>query len=222
MCARFTLRTDSFGLAHLFGLEGAPNFEPRYNIAPTQFVPMVTAPKGERQWDAATWGLIPTWVNDLKKTSRPVNARAETIAVKPMFRHAFRRRRCLVPADGYFEWQNRGKYKQPFFFHRPHDEPFAFAGIYEDHPEFGRTCALVTSEPNAQVAEYHDRMPVILLEEDFEAWLDPKCEDINLLQAFLTPSAEFMEIYPVNRIVGNPRIDIPECIQRVDDLFSQA
>lgn len=221
MCARFTLRTDSFGLASLFGLDSAPHFQPRYNIAPTQVIAMVTAPEGERRWDAASWGLVPGWVKDLRTARRPVNARSETIATKPMFRHAFRRRRCLVPADGYFEWQDRGRTKQPFYFHRPDDSPFAFAGIYEDHAEFGRTCAIITSEPNAQVAEVHDRMPVILEPRDFEAWLDPSHEDLNLLQSFLVPSGEYLDVYAVDRLVGNPRNDFPECIAPITDLFSR-
>jgi putative SOS response-associated peptidase YedK len=170
----------------------APLFEPRYNVAPTQTVPIVKTK--DAGWESALvrWGLIPAWARDAKIGYRLINARADTVATKPSFRSAFKRRRCLVPADGFYEWQKAGKGKQPFYIHRKDEEPFAFAGLWEawENPEDGKeiqSCSLVTTEANALMAPIHDRMPVILDSATCDRWLDadePANDLLRLLKPF--------------------------------------
>ncbi|MCS7040325.1 MAG: SOS response-associated peptidase, partial [Anaerolineae bacterium] len=180
MCGRFTLTASGDELASLFDLEQAPNLEPRYNIAPTQPVAVVRLDREgrRREFTLMRWGLIPSWAKDIHIGNRLINARAETLTEKPAFRTAFRRRRCLIPANGFYEWQKptAGR-KQPYFIGLPDRRPFAFAGLWE-HWEGADgsvldSCAIITTAANERVRVLHDRMPVILERTDFGDWLDP-------------------------------------------------
>lgn len=165
------------------------------------------------------WGLVPSWAKDPKIGNRLINARAESVADKPAFRAAFRRRRCLVPADGYYEWQKRPGGKLPFLIHLPHDRPFAFAGLWEAWRPPGSdeslyTCTVITTDANERTRPIHDRMPVILNPEHYNLWLDPKLQDASKLQPLLRP-LESSELHadPVSTRVNSPRNDDPGCVE---------
>ena len=216
MCGRFLLFSDGSSLASHFGLAGFPELAPRYNIAPTQPVAAVRAGEAGRELVRLRWGLVTPWAKDAKVA--PINARAETAAEKSMFRAALRKRRCLVPASGFYEWLALAgqKQKQPYCF-RPIDErPWAFAGLWErwqgpDGPI--ESCAILTTEANELVRPVHDRMPVILPERHFGGWLDPLAQDAAELLPLLRPyPADAMRAYPVGLLVSNPRNDLPECL----------
>ncbi|HKI36710.1 MAG TPA: SOS response-associated peptidase [Gemmataceae bacterium] len=219
MCGRFTLFASGDELARLFGFEtaGVPALEPRYNVAPTQPVAAVRLDDGRRALVLLRWGLIPSWAKDPGIGNSLINARSETAAEKPSFRSAFRQRRCLVPASGFYEWQaTGGKHKQPYHFRRRDGKPFAFAGLWERwHDGDGQpveTCAILTTEANAVVRPVHDRMPVILPPGDFAAWLDPRTPGAEV-GALLRPyPAEEMTGVPVGRYVSNPRNEGPQCL----------
>jgi len=221
MCGRFTLRASASVVAEQFGLFDFEPPRPRYNIAPTQPVAVVRhSPKSleaPRELVMLRWGLTPSWATDPKIGNRLINARSETVADKPAFRAAFRRRRCLVAADGFYEWRRAGATKQPYFIHRADDRPFAFAGLWErwegpDHTVL-ETCALITTEANELMAPIHDRMPVILSPDDYALWLDPAIEDPKRLQPLLRPCpSEALVAYPVGAHVNNPRNDDARCI----------
>lgn len=223
MCGRLTLSTPARIVAEHFGLAAVPALEPRYNIAPSQPVAIVRRRPGEpeRTLEMRIWGLVPTWAREPGVGARLINARAETVARKRAYRDAFRRRRCLVPADGFFEWQPRGRNpKQPYHV-TPHDgELFAIAGLYErwrggDAPL--DTCTLITTEANARMRTVHDRMPVLLPPEAWSAWLDPEADDLDALQALLRPSPpDSLELHPVGLHVNDPRHDDPECVRPVE------
>ena len=181
MCGRFTLRAPASVIAEQFSLFEVPWLKPRFNIAPTQPVPVVrmtpqqAAP--QRQFVFLHWGLVPSWAKDPTIGNRMINARAETVADKPAFRTALRRRRCLIVADGFYEWQTAGKRRQPMFIHIRDDRPLAFAGLWEswegaDHSAL-ESCTILTTAANDLVRPIHDRMPVIVAPEDYADWLDP-------------------------------------------------
>jgi len=218
MCGRYTLRTPVEKLAKEFGLEDSSvDLPPNYNVAPTQGVAAVLAENGHRRLEVLRWGLIPPWADDPQIGSRMINARAETAHEKPSFRRAFRERRCLIPADGFYEWKRTNGTKQPYYIHMKEGRPFAFAGLWEswreeDGPEV-RSCAILTTRPNALASEIHDRMPVILPAGSREAWLDPEAEKEELL-ALLEPYPEDeMEAYPVSRYVNSPQNNDPHCVE---------
>ena len=220
MCGRFTLRTPPQALASLFDLPEAPPLEPRYNIAPSQPVLAVRRhPRtGQREFTFLNWGLIPSWAKDVKIGYRLINARSETVADKPAFRAAYRRRRCIVPADGFYEWQKRAGHKQPYFIHRKDDQPFGMAGLWErwEGPDGSviESCTLLTTEPNELLRPLHNRMPVILSPEEYETWLDVQNASPLVLQALLRPCpASLLEALPVSRYVNNPRQEGPACIE---------
>ena len=221
MCGRFTLQTPVKELATFFGLAETPDLAARYNIAPTQPVATVVVLTGNRRLRLMRWGLVPPWAKDLSIGSRMINARAETVAEKPAFRSAFKHRRCLVMADGFFEWQTKGKAKQPYHVARKDGSPFAFAGLWErwepaDGGEPVESCTIITTEANALVRRFHDRMPVILDPEDFDLWLDPAVTEPERLPPLLRPyPAEKMEAYPVSSIVNSPAHESAECLQPV-------
>lgn len=221
MCGRFTLKTPAPVLLGLFDLPDAAALPPRYNIAPTQPVVVVrNAPAHPgRELVQMRWGLIPSWADDPAIGNRLINARSETAANKPAFRSAFRQRRCLVPADGFYEWQKVGRKKQPFYFHLRDGGPFAFAGLWEhwqkDADQAIESCTLLTTDANDLVRPLHDRMPVILAPEDYERWLDPGTA-IPQLEALLRPyPGDAMTAYPVSVQVNNPRNEGPACVERV-------
>ena len=221
MCGRITFRASGKDLATLFDLAEAADLEPRYNVAPTQPVLAVRAAANGTGRELVTlrWGLIPSWGDDPKIGYKLINARAETVAQKPSFRSAFKVRRCLVPVNGYYEWKKEGKVKQPFYFHRRDDRPFAFAGLWEhwegSEGELVDSCTILTTEANELARPIHDRMPVILDATDFATWLDP-AGDLERCQALLRPYArEGMEAYAVSSLVNNPRNQGPQCVERV-------
>jgi putative SOS response-associated peptidase YedK len=224
MCGRFTLTTSREVLARAFDLEEVPALAPRFNVAPGQDVATIWHPPDEqRALRMRRWGLVPHWARDAKIGSRLINARAETAAEKPAFRVALRRRRCLVPADGFYEWSARGRSpgdRQPYHLALPGREPFAIAGLFEQwRDEAGsllETCVLLTVPPNDSVRAVHDRMPAILRREDYALWLDPGEVDPARVQALLAPWAgPGLEVQEVSRRVNRPTFDDPACIEPV-------
>jgi putative SOS response-associated peptidase YedK len=218
MCGRFLLYTSGAALAEWLGLPEVPALEPRYNIAPTQPVAAVRAgPGGDRELVRLRWGLVPSWSTDLAIGNRLINARAETAADKPSFRVAFRQRRCLVPANGFYEWVGRAGKKQPIHFRLRERRPFAFAGLWERWQAPGgevvESCAVLTTEANDLVRLVHDRMPVILDPDAFAPWLDPAVRDPAALGLLLRPyPADAMMASPVGSWVNNPRNEGPACL----------
>jgi putative SOS response-associated peptidase YedK len=222
MCGRYTLRAKPAAVAEEFDLPEVPPFNLRFNIAPDEPVAVIRfdQSEGSRRLDFLTWGLIPSWADDPGIGNRMINARAETVADKPAFRHPFRTRRCLVVADGFYEWQRQDGWKRLFFVHLKDDRPFAFAGLWE-HWEKGEepiyTCTLLTTEANEVLAPIHDRMPVILPKAAYDLWLDSAVHDAKRLEPLLVPfPAEAMEAYPVSRLVNDPGNDVPECIDTIE------
>ncbi len=217
MCGRFSLAADPPTLTDLFLLNETPALSPRYNIAPTQTVAVVRPMDNQatRRLNLLHWGLIPSWAKDPRIGARMINARAETVAEKPAFRSAFRRKRCLVPADGFYEWVRSGSKKQPYHIRMRDGTPFAFAGLWErwEGPEGAiESCTLVTTEPNDLLRSLHHRMPVILARDRYAVWLDPDCRSPELLQTCMAPyPPENMVAYPVGLRVNNPRNDDPGC-----------
>ena len=218
MCGRFTLTVDPEQLAAAFGLTTAPDFEPRYNIAPTQNALVITA---ERP-DAAQfmrWGLIPSWAKDAAMGAKLINARSETAAEKPSFRTALKKRRCLVPISGFYEWQTQAGAKQPFYI-TAHDSPLlSLAGLWESwrDPATGqdvRTFTILTTAANEFMRDFHERMPVVVQPEDRAVWMDradvPDAVLADLLQRPFEP--ERMQAWPVSKAVNKPAVDSPECV----------
>lgn len=220
MCGRFTLIAPGEAIADLFQLAEVPPLQPRYNIAPTQPVAAVrlSPSSGARELAHFHWGLIPRWAKDPKIGSRMINARSETAAEKPSFRAAFKYRRCLVPADGFYEWQKRNGGKQPVRIQMRDGRPFAIAGLWEhwispDGSEID-SCTLLTTEPNDLLRPVHNRMPVLLDPADFDAWLDVNSFQGADVQALLRPfSDQEMSFYPVSTYVNSPHNDDPHCIE---------
>lgn len=224
MCGRYSQRQSAKIIAQAFQVDDVPTLEPRYNIAPTQSVPTVlqTSASTNRQFKMLHWGLIPSWAKDSKMGAKLINGRAETVAEKPAFRSAFRQRRCLVLADGFYEWQQQEqkKQKQPFYFHLSDERPFAFAGLWEhwkgEDGEEIESCTLLTTEANELMQPIHNRMPVILDPKDYDLWLDPEVKKPELLQPLLhSYRSEEMTAYPVSTVVNKPSNDSAECIERV-------
>ena len=226
MCGRFTRVTDGQQLEVIFELNDIPRtLVPQFNLAPTQLAAVARDLAGERHVSQLRWGLIPSWARDEKIGYRTINARAETLAEKPAFRSALRRQRCLVLADGFFEWERRGKQKLPHYFHMADRQPFAFAGLWERWrgpkdaplPEPIESFTIVTTEPNELLAPLHDRMPAILAADDFDLWLDRDFDQTDVLVKRLLPfPAEEMASYRVSTIVNSPRNDVPDCIQPLE------
>lgn len=217
MCGRFTLTVSGDNLKEALDLGSVPEeVGGRYNIAPTQ--PVAVVMNGEaRDVELLRWGLIPSWAKDTAIGSRLINARAETVAEKPAFRAAFAKRRCLVLADGFYEWQREGKRRQPYYFRLREGNPFTFAGLWEQwrdpaSGEWLRTCTIITSDANEVVAPVHDRSPVILAPDVRARWLDEDATTAELTR-FLRPyPAEAMEGYAVAPLVNSPAHDTPELI----------
>lgn len=227
MCGRYTLAADPASLTRTIpGLEVPQDMHPRYNIAPSQDVAVV-ANDGTNQLHFFRWGLVPSWAKDPKIGYRMINARSETLAEKPSFRTAYRRRRCLVLADGFYEWYQPpdSDGKTPVYVQLASEEPFAFAGLWEawhppDAEESLLSCTIITTTPNELMQKFHHRMPVILDPEDYSIWLDPEEQTPELLNPLLRPyPAEEMRAYPVSRFVNQPRNDSPECIHPAEGAF---
>lgn len=228
MCGRFTRANDYFSdrarqqkFLEQLGLADAPPLEPRYNIAPTQDVAAVRSKAGDgRELAMLHWGLVPSWAKDLKIGNRLVNARAETIAEKPAFRSAFRRRRCLIPADGFYEWQVQGRSKQPYLIRFRDRRLFCFAGLWEHWPKGEpqvESCTIITTDANPLMSTLHDRMPVIVSPSDYALWLDPAIEEPERLSPLLQPWAgDDLEALAVSTLVNNPRHESPQCIEPLE------
>lgn len=243
MCGRFVTASSPALIADRFAVDeieesvGEP--QPDYNVAPRREVMVVREREDHRVLSRLRWGLVPSWAKDVKIGDRMINARAETVATKPSYRRAFAKKRCLIPADGFYEWKagtasEAGQVpkpkKQPFFIHRLDGEPMAFAGLWEvwkvpddDIADLGgpdgwlRTCVIVTTTPNSVVEPIHNRMPVILPESAWEQWLDPEEHDVDALSKLLVPApAELIEAYPVSTNVNNARNNGPDLAHAID------
>jgi putative SOS response-associated peptidase YedK len=218
MCGRFTLTSSGKELARKFELSDAPELRPRYNIAPSQEIAAVREREpGRRLLEPHRWGLIPAWAKDPAIGNRLINARCETAADKPSFRSAMRARRCIVPADGFFEWAGKGADRRPYLIRMRDAVPFGIAGLWEswrgDGGEVIESCTLLTSEANRVVGSVHHRMPVILDPGSFGRWLDPQQRDAGSVADLLGPCPDdWLDVVPVSRHVNNPRNDDPACL----------
>lgn len=219
MCGRYSLTDLGDILLRLFELPAVPaGHRPRYNIAPTQSVTTILAADGQRQAASMRWGLIPSWAKDVAIGNKMINARAETVAEKPAFRTALRRRRCIIPADGFYEWQVRNGKKQPVRFVPADGGILAFAGLWEcwrqGEGKEVRSFTIITTAANDFVRPVHDRMPVILPHTAFDLWLDPTVQDAEAVLPLLTSAPEdALRVYDVSTLVNSPRNERPECIE---------
>lgn len=224
MCGRFTQERPTSDLAEIFAAEDlADDPGSRFNVAPTDEAVVVVQRDDHRAIKAYRWGLIPHWADGPKIGNRMFNARAETLASSPVFRDAFRRRRCLVPVDSFFEWRREGTVRQPFRIVRADGRPLALAGLWSgwrdpETEEVRRTFTIVTTTPNDLMRPIHNRMPVVVPFDAWDRWLDPALPDLGELQGLLVPAPdEDLEAYPVSRAVNNVRNDGPELIERLPD-----
>lgn len=222
MCGRYTLRTRLNQLLQLFEARSEIDWEPRYNIAPTQQIAAIRSAVDSptRELVSLRWGLVPSWANDLKMGASLINARAETVAEKPSFRTAFKRRRCLILADGFYEWPTDSQTKQPYFIHMRDDRPFVFAGLWEKWSKGAspvETATIITTSPNELVSQFHDRMPVILSPESATLWLDHEIEDATQLLPLLAPYADDdLEAYLVSTLVNSPLHETPQSVEPLE------
>lgn len=217
MCGRFTLRTPPAVLLEHFRLTSSPAPSPRYNIAPTQEIGVVR-PTGEQQREfvGMRWGLVPHWAKDPSIGSRMINARSETAATTPAFRDSYRRRRCLIPADGFYEWKKVGRQKQPYLIHLKSGDLFAFAGLWDrwgNESQRLETCTILTMAASDALRDLHDRMPVILRTTDYDRWLDPNADVESLEQLFDGCPPDDLCIEPVSPRVNNVANDDASVLQ---------
>jgi putative SOS response-associated peptidase YedK len=224
MCGRYRLsRKDRF--AEYFEVNPFDDFEPRYNIAPTQDVTVVREVDDARVVSKMRWGLIPSWAKDNAMSASLINARSETVLEKPTFADSFRLRRCLIPADGFYEWKRTGRTKQPYHFGMTDESLFAFAGIWDrwrsPAGQVIESCSILTTIPNALLSDAHDRMPVILPRERYEDWLTESDMEADTLRTMLVPfDAIGMKGHSVSTLVNKPENDGPECVREVGDVAS--
>lgn len=230
MCGRYVIKSPPAAIRALFGYPEQPNFPPRYNVAPTQPVPVVRLSEGRRQFALVRWGFIPGWVKDPKTVSLLINARAESVLDKPAFRNAVRRRRCLIPADGFYEWREAAGRKQTYFVRRKDGDPFAFAGLWETwtgpNGEELDTAAIVTTLANRALSFIHGRMPVILPPDAFDLWLDCAKVDAPTAAALLVPARDdVLEAYQVsaavNRVANDSEALIAPYVEGADETEPQ-
>jgi putative SOS response-associated peptidase YedK len=219
MCGRFSLKTTPDTLERIFGHAAPPGYRPRYNVAPGQQILAIVSGDGEERTAMLRWGLIPFWANDPSIGNRLINARAESIARKPAFRNALRRRRCVILADGFYEWQRRDDGRYPMWVRLATEEPFAMAGLWErwDRGKVPiESCTILTTEANPFMRTIHTRMPIIFDDEARSTWLSADAGDARLLN-ILDISQEFpLRAHEVSKLVNSPANDGPECIDRVD------
>lgn len=224
MCGRYRLsRRKQIIEEHFDAVSGEEDWAPRYNIAPTQPVAVIRQNPKEpvRELSLMRWGLIPSWAKDPSTAARMINARSETAHIKPAFRDALKLRRCLIPADGFYEWQKTGKAKQPYCFEVGGAELFAFAGIWDRWKDpsgnWIKTCSILTTTPNAVTSAVHDRMPVILDPDGYDLWLDPGMADVTAASELLKPfDARLMRCYPVSTRINHVADDDEECSRPVE------
>lgn len=223
MCGRFTLTLSPDDLAEFFGLSKVQSFGPRYNIAPSQEVVAIRVEEGKRKLDLLRWGLIPFWAEDSKIGYRTINARAETVHKSPAFRAAFRGRRCIIPADSFYEWDHRAVTRQPYRIVRVDGKPLAFAGLWEHWEENEgkaviESCTIVTTDASDLVIKLHARMPVILEPSDLDLWLDPEEKGIDRLNSLLHPiDPGTLTMYPVSTYVNKATNEGERCIEPVKE-----
>ena len=229
MCGRYVSVSSPTILAERFAVEEVriEDHEPDYNVTPRAEVPVVAVSRGKRTLDRVRWGLVPSWAKDLSIGDKLINARAGTVATKPAYKRAFAKRRCIVPADGFYEWAKveGAKRKQPYFIRRRDGEPLAFAGLWEiwhdpneddDAPRI-RSCVIVTTDANHKLESIHDRMPVVLPESAWDRWLDPEFDDVDALQSLLVPAPDDqIECWPVSTLVNKPANNGPELLEQVE------
>ena len=216
MCARYVITSPADAIRALFGYAEQPNFPARYNVAPTQPIPIVRLEQGQRVYALARWGFLPSWVKDPRTFSLLVNARGESVNDKPAFRNAMRRRRCLVPADGFYEWSDT-RPRRPFFVRPRSGGPIAFAGLWETwsgpNGEEVDTAAIVTTRSNRSLAAIHDRMPVIVAPDAFDLWLDCGAVDASTAAALFAPASDaLLESHEVSTAVNRAANDSPDLI----------
>jgi putative SOS response-associated peptidase YedK len=229
MCGRYRVSRRKQLIEEHFECVGDADWTPRYNVAPTQPVPVIRQHPKEprRELSLVRWGLIPSWAKDPSGSAKMINARSETAATKPAFRDALKHRRCLIPADGFYEWKRSGSAKQPFCFEVHDGELFAFAGIWERWRDKDgknlKTCSILTTTPNALTAAVHDRMPVILHPMNYDLWLDPSVRDTETAAEMLKPyDARVMSCYPISARINHVANDDEECCARVELVQAQA
>ena len=220
MCGRFTLRTPKGRIKREFQLPEEPPVEARFNIAPTQSILAVREVSDEREAVLLKWGLIPSWAKDSSMSARLINARSETVTEKPAFREAFKRSRCVIPADGFYEWKREGKGKQPFYFALHGGRLFGFAGLWDrwkdEDGKVVESCAILTTDANGVLSPVHDRMPVILHPESYGEWLDGDARQAESLKELLRPyPASEMIAYPVSAQVNSPQNQGEDLISRL-------
>jgi putative SOS response-associated peptidase YedK len=219
MCGRFTLTSRAEIIAETFGVPVPPTLPERFNISPSQQVLAIREQPGSRRRElvALHWGLVPFWADDRKIGHRMANARSETVATKPAFRASFRSRRCLVVADGFYEWQARDGRKQPYYIRLETGRPFGIAGLWDRWDKQGeplQTCTILTCDANESMLVIHDRMPVVIPPESFDTWLNPAEHDAGTLTRLLRPfHPDEMTAYPVSTLVNNVRNDSARCIE---------
>ena len=231
MCGRFANRAKPEQIKTEFktGNKNPELYKARYNIAPAQMIDAVFAEtENERILTELKWGLVPSWAKDAGIGNKMINARAETLSEKPSFREAFKKRRCIIPATGFYEWRKKGTgaaaVKQPFYFYLKEKEVFGFAGLWEEwidktSGEILETCAIITTSANEVLKPVHERMPVILKAEDYDLWLDPKTNDADRLQNLLAPfPPEEMAAHAVSTAINYPESDSPELIKPLNSL----
>jgi putative SOS response-associated peptidase YedK len=225
MCGRYSITTAPEAMRRLFGYQEQPNFPPRYNVAPTQPIPIVRLWEGKRQYALVRWGLLPAWVKDPRGFSLLINARGESVLDKPAFRNAMKRRRCLIPADGFYEWKQEGKLRRPFYVRPKEGEPLALAGLWETwtgpNGEELDTAVIVTTQANHMLSPLHDRMPVIVPPQAFDFWLD--CDKVDALTAaaLFTPAPEnLLKAHEVSTAVNKVANDTPELIEPATNVVS--
>jgi putative SOS response-associated peptidase YedK len=220
MCGRYAITSAPEAIRRLFGYDEQPNFPPRYNVAPTQPVPIVRIFEGKRQFQLVRWGLIPAWVKDPRGFSLLINARGESLEEKPAFRAALRYRRCLFPADGFYDWRREGERARPYYIRRKAGGAMAFAGLWENwmgpNGEEMETAAIVTTRANRMLATVHPRMPAIVPPEAFDLWLDSRSVDVTTAAALIAPAPEDMlEMHEVSPAVNSVANDTPDLIEPV-------
>jgi putative SOS response-associated peptidase YedK len=222
MCGRYTLRhVDEIQLRFLIE-DDVAGVTPRYNVAPTQSMPVITYQNGKNQVEWMKWGLVPSWSKDPQPAYATINARAEGIEARPAYRQPLSKQRCLIPCDGFYEWVQAGKQKQPYFIHLHDDALFAFAGLYDIYHlpdgDLLKTFTIITVPANDLIMPLHPRMDVILFPEDEARWLDPSVTDPReLSHYFYSYPSELMELYPVSTQVNSPRNDVPQLIAPLPD-----
>ncbi|WP_417851699.1 SOS response-associated peptidase [Thalassoglobus sp.] len=205
MCGRYTLRMNPLELAEVFGVEPQPELLPRFNIAPTQMNPVIRLSEGSRELSLMRWGFIPPWAKDEKIGYRMINARSEQIAKS--YKPALKSKRCLVLADGWYEWRE----KKPFHFRMPDNQPFAFAGLWSAWRDI-ETFTIFTAQSDGIASEYHDRMPVILSPDAYDVWADPSIDGNDIIEEIVQGRQMDIEVVAANQCVGNVKNESPDCL----------